>query len=84
MSRVRRNQLIERWAGQEWRLRQNRADAAAKVNKARRAGDPEEAPLFYGQDAGLITDLPPAAHIVDRIVTEAETIINARLPPHTR
>ena len=83
MSRARRNQLIERWAGQEWRLRQNRVDAAAKVNEARRAGDPEEAPLFYGQDAGLITDLPPAADIVDRIVHEAETIINTRLPPHT-
>ena len=83
MSRVKRNQLIDRWAGQEWRLRQHQADAAASVTEARQVGDVEEAPLFYGQDAGLIADLPPAADIVTRIVTEAETIINTHLPPHT-
>jgi NAD(P)H-dependent flavin oxidoreductase YrpB (nitropropane dioxygenase family) len=83
MSRVKRNRLIDRWAGQEWRLRQSQADATASVNAARRAGDLEEAPLFYGQDAGLITDLPRAADIVVRIVTEAEAIINTQLPPLT-
>jgi NAD(P)H-dependent flavin oxidoreductase YrpB (nitropropane dioxygenase family) len=83
MSRVKRNRLIDRWAGQEWRLRQSQADAAASVNAARRAGDLEEAPLFYGQDAGLITDLRPAADIVVRIVTEARAIINTQLPPLT-
>lgn len=81
MSRVKRNRLIDRWAGQEWGLRQNLAEAAEGAQDARRAGDPEEAPLFFGQDAGLIDDLPRAADIVVRIVTEAEEIINHHLPP---
>jgi NAD(P)H-dependent flavin oxidoreductase YrpB (nitropropane dioxygenase family) len=83
MSRVKRNRLIDRWAGQEWRLRQNLASAAEAVQDARRVGDTEEAPLFFGQDTGLINDLPPAADIVTRIVTEAEQIINNHLPPLT-
>ena len=83
MSRVKRNRLIDRWAGQEWALRQNLAEAAEAVWDARRVGDPEEAPLFFGQDAGLINDLPQAADIVARIVTEAAEIIDKHLPPLT-
>jgi NAD(P)H-dependent flavin oxidoreductase YrpB (nitropropane dioxygenase family) len=81
MSRVRRNRLIERWAGRELALQDNRAEVAESVQKARAAGDRQEAPLFYGQDAGLIHDLPTAAEIVARIVAEAEQIITEILPP---
>ncbi len=82
MSRVRRNRFVERWAGREWALRQDPSAAAAAVAMARQAGDPEEAPLFIGQDAGLIHDLPPAAEIVQRMVTEAEQILATRLPAY--
>lgn len=82
MSRVRRNRFIERWAGREWALRQNPSAVAAAVAAARKAGDPDEAPLFIGQDAGLIHDLPSAAEIVQRMVAEAEQIIGERLPKH--
>jgi NAD(P)H-dependent flavin oxidoreductase YrpB (nitropropane dioxygenase family) len=75
MSRVKRNQLIVRWSGNESALHQHRSEAQERVNKARMEGDRQEAPLFYGQDAGLITDLPSAAEIVHRIVSQAETII---------
>jgi NAD(P)H-dependent flavin oxidoreductase YrpB (nitropropane dioxygenase family) len=75
MSRVKRNQLIDRWTGREWALRQNLAAASENVRNARAAGDSEDAPLFYGQDAGLINDLPPAADIVGQIVAQAEDII---------
>ena len=81
MSRVKRNRLIERWAGQEWALRQNLAEVSEEVRKARATGNREEAPLFYGQDAGLINDIPSAADIVARIVTQAEDIITSGLPP---
>ncbi len=81
MSRVKRNRLVERWAGQEWALRQQRADASESVQTARQDGDPEEAPLFYGQDAGLINDIPPAADLVAQIVTQAENIIISGLLP---
>jgi enoyl-[acyl-carrier protein] reductase II len=72
MSRARRNRFIERWSGREWALRQNQAEALAAVQAARKAGDAEEAPLSFGQDAGLIHDILPAAQIVQRIVSEAE------------
>jgi len=80
MSRVKRNRFIERWAGREWALRQDVVAVAETVAAARRDGDVEEAPLFYGQDAGLIKDLPPAADIIERMVDEAEELISQRLP----
>ena len=80
MSRSRRNRFIERWAGREWALRQQRADALAGVQAARKSGDTNEAPLSMGQDAGLIHDILPAGEIVRRIAREAEQILAERLP----
>jgi NAD(P)H-dependent flavin oxidoreductase YrpB (nitropropane dioxygenase family) len=80
MTRSRRNNFIERWAGREWALRQNRAEAYLKLQAARQAGDVDEGPLSMGQDAGLIHDIPPAAEIVRRIAQEAEEILAQRLP----
>ena len=75
MSRSRRNRFIERWAGREWALRQQRADALAGVQAARKSGDTDEATLSMGQDAGLIHDILPAGEIVRRIAREAEQIL---------
>jgi NAD(P)H-dependent flavin oxidoreductase YrpB (nitropropane dioxygenase family) len=80
MSRARRNRFIERWSGREWALRQNQAQALAGILAARRAGDAEEAPLSFGQDAGLIHEILPAGQIVQRIVADAERILGERLP----
>jgi NAD(P)H-dependent flavin oxidoreductase YrpB (nitropropane dioxygenase family) len=80
MTRSRRNKFVERWAGREWALRQNRAEAIARLRAARDAGDVEEGPLSMGQDAGLIHDIPPAAEIVRRIAQEADEILSQRLP----
>ncbi len=80
MSRAKRNRFIERWAGREWTLRQYQADVLAKIRAARTAGDVDEAPLSYGQDAGLIKDIPSVREILRRIAAEAEEIISKRLP----
>ena len=80
MSRSRRNRFIERWAGREWALRQQRAEALADVQAARKSGDTNEAPLSMGQDAGLIHDILPAGEIVRRIAREAEQILAEKLP----
>ncbi|MGH6769766.1 MAG: NAD(P)H-dependent flavin oxidoreductase [Xanthobacteraceae bacterium] len=80
MSRSKRNGFIERWAGREWALRQQQAQALAAIQAARKAGDIHEAPLSMGQDAGLIHDIPPAAEIVRRIAAEAEEILAKRMP----
>jgi len=84
MSRTLRNGFIERWAGREWALRQCQAEALAAVQAAHNSGNADEAPLFIGQDAGLIHDIPPAAEIVSRIAREAEQILTQRLPPMVR
>lgn len=80
MSRGRRNRFIERWSGRESALRQHRADTLAGIMAARGSGDIEEAPLSYGQDAGLIDAIQPAGEIVRQIAEEAEQILKARLP----
>jgi len=79
MSRTLRNDFIERWAGREWALRQHQAEALAAVQAARNRGDADEAPLFIGQDAGLIHDIPTAVEIVHRIAREAEQILTQTL-----
>ena len=83
MSRVQRNAFIDRWAGREWALRQNLAEAAQQVRTARQTGDTDEVPLFFGQDAGLINDLPPAADVVLEMIAGAEEIISGVLPAKT-
>jgi NAD(P)H-dependent flavin oxidoreductase YrpB (nitropropane dioxygenase family) len=80
MTRSRRNRFVERWAGREWALRQNRAEAHARLREARQSGDVDEGPLSMGQDAGLIHDIVPAAEIVTRIAREAEEILRRKLP----
>src|SRR5262249_43494413 len=84
MTRSRRNKFIERWAGREWALRQNRAEAHAKLQAARKSGDVDEGPLSMGQDAGLIQHIVPAADIVGRSAREAEEILTRKLPALTK
>ncbi|MGH9367326.1 MAG: NAD(P)H-dependent flavin oxidoreductase [Thermoanaerobaculia bacterium] len=74
-SRVVRNRLIEEWSGREGELRARRTEIGARMLAAYRAGDGDYAPLFIGQDAGLIGALEPAGAIVERIVRDAEQIL---------
>jgi NAD(P)H-dependent flavin oxidoreductase YrpB (nitropropane dioxygenase family) len=80
MSRAKRNAFIEHWAGREWALRQHRAEVYAQVQAARQTGNVNNAPLSYGQDAGLIKNVLPAGEIVRQIAREAEEILSKRLP----
>ncbi len=79
MSRVARNKFIEQWAAREWTLRQRQSEAAVRIRAAYEFGDVEQAPLFYGQDAGLIHDIPSAGEIIRRMTSEAEHILTGRL-----
>jgi NAD(P)H-dependent flavin oxidoreductase YrpB (nitropropane dioxygenase family) len=80
MSRAQRNRFIERWAGREWAIRQDAAEIGKQVAAARAAGDVDNAPLSFGQDAGLIDSIKTVREVVQDIVTEAEKIIKDRLP----
>jgi NAD(P)H-dependent flavin oxidoreductase YrpB (nitropropane dioxygenase family) len=79
MIRAQRNRFIERWAGREWALRQYLHEAGQAVLEARRAGDADNAPLSFGQDAGLIDSIKGAEEVIHGIVAEAEEIIRGRL-----
>jgi NAD(P)H-dependent flavin oxidoreductase YrpB (nitropropane dioxygenase family) len=74
-SRVVRNRLIEEWAGREGELRASRSKVAAEMIAAFQSGDSSYAPLFIGQDAGLIDSILPAAEIVHRLVADAEAAL---------
>lgn len=79
MARAQRNKFIERWAGQEWALRQSYREVGKAALDARRAGDVDNAPLLFGQDAGLIDSIRPAGEIIEAMINEAEEIIKGRL-----
>jgi NAD(P)H-dependent flavin oxidoreductase YrpB (nitropropane dioxygenase family) len=78
-ARTWRNALIREWAGREWQLRHQRPLVAAAVASARAAGDAEHTPLLFGQDAGLIDTIEPAADVMTRMVRDAQAIITGRL-----
>ena len=80
MSRAQRNRFIERWAGREWAIRQNAAEVGKQVAAARAAGDVDNAPLSFGQDAGLIDSIKSVNDVVQDIIAEAEEILRVRLP----
>src|SRR5205085_8586814 len=72
------NDHARRWMGREVELLQNVQAVAAEYAAARAAGNFDIASDIAGEPVGLIHDIPPAAEIVDRIVTEAEQILAGR------
>jgi nitronate monooxygenase len=72
--RVLCNDFSERWRGREAELLQ-RDEEAARYAEARAAGDFSTAAVIAGEAVDLITEIPPAAEIVDRMVTEAADLV---------
>lgn len=72
------NDHARRWMGREVELMQNIEAVAAEYAAARAAGNFDIAAVIAGEAVGLIHDIPPAAEIVDRIVTEADQILAGR------
>src|SRR5438874_11113097 len=72
------NDHARRWMGREVELLQNVRAVAAEYAAAKAAGNFEVAAVIAGEAVGLIHDVPTAAEIVGRIVTEAEQILLGR------
>jgi len=72
------NDHARRWIGREVELMQNVQAVAAEYTAARAAGNFDIAAVIAGEAVGLIHDIPPAAEIIDRIVTEAGQILNGQ------
>lgn len=77
--RVLRNRHAERWLGREAEMSADIDRICDDYARARDEGDFDVAAVIAGQACGLITDIAPAGTIVERICSEAETIILERL-----
>ncbi|TMF87809.1 MAG: nitronate monooxygenase [Chloroflexi bacterium] len=76
--RVRRNRLLEDWLGREGEVRRHRNAIAARMRQAVAEDDAENGELNFGQVAGLIDAIEPAAEIVRRVAAEAEQLLTTR------
>ena len=72
------NDHARRWIGREVELLQNVGRVAVEYAAAKAAGNFDVAAVIAGEAVGLIHDIPPAAEIVERIVTEADQIMLGR------
>ncbi len=72
------NDHARRWMGREVELMQNVKAVAAEYAVAKAADNFDVAAVIAGEAVGLIHDIPPAAEIVGRIVTEADQILSGR------
>ncbi len=70
-ARIRRNAFVERWHGREAELQRQLAIEAPRYRQAAAAGDPEDTAVWFGEAAGLIHAIEPAAAIVQRMADEA-------------
>lgn len=70
-ARIRRNAFTNRWHGREDELEKSVSGEGPRYRKAFTEGDPENTAVWFGEAAGLIHSIDPAATIVERIADEA-------------
>ncbi|HET9576514.1 MAG TPA: nitronate monooxygenase [Usitatibacter sp.] len=75
-ARVRRNAFTSRWHGREDLLEQSAAVEGPRYRQAFAEGDPDHTGVWFGEAAGLIHAIEPAAAIVERMVGEAVRILD--------
>ena len=69
------NDQVRRWRGRELEMLQNVEAVAAEYSAAKRAENYDIAAVIAGEAAGLINDIPPAATIIEHIVSEARELL---------
>ena len=77
-ARVRRNAFTDRWHGREEALEAAVAVEGPRYRQAFEAGDPEQTAVWFGEAAGVIHSIEPAAAIVERMVREAAERLRTR------
>jgi nitronate monooxygenase len=70
-ARIRRNAFTERWHGREELLEQNVAIEGPRYRQAFMEGNPDDTGVWFGEAAGLIGSIEPAAAIIERMVADA-------------
>jgi NAD(P)H-dependent flavin oxidoreductase YrpB (nitropropane dioxygenase family) len=77
-ARIRRNAFTDRWHGREDELEANVAIEGPRYRQAFADGDPDNTGVWFGEAAGLIHAIEPAAVIVERMVAEAAIHLTRR------
>jgi len=77
-ARIRRNAFTGRWHGREEALEAAVDEEGPRYAHAVQAGDPEEAAVWFGEAAGLVHAIEPAAEIVERMAAEAIARLRAQ------
>lgn len=70
-ARIRRNTFTDRWHGREEALEQSIAVEGPRYRQAFMDGDPDNTGVWFGEAAGLIASIEPAAAIIDTMVADA-------------
>jgi nitronate monooxygenase len=73
--RVLQNDFSEKWRGREADLLQHQDEESERYAAARAAGDFDTAAVIAGEVVDLITDIPSAAEIVERMMTTATKLL---------
>ena len=76
--RVLKNGFVDKWHGRETEMEKNIDVEREKFWNAFLAGDAENTGVLMGEVSGIITDAPPAARIVERMVAEACGLLSGR------
>jgi nitronate monooxygenase len=72
--RTLRNVFLDRWRGREAELEADE-DAKAAYREAVARGDLAVVPIWAGEGIDLVTDLVPAAELVERLAAETESAL---------
>ena len=73
--RVYRNRLVREWDGRDADILAHREELASDVAFARAREDPEMSSVYFGQGAGHVAAIRPAADVVREICDGAERIL---------
>jgi nitronate monooxygenase len=78
--RVRRNAFTEEWTGREVELTARRAEFAPPEgsNPFAESPDPDRDSVLYGQSAAFVSEMRPAAEVLEDITSAAEEILRSR------
>ena len=77
-ARVLVNEFIRRWHGRESELAVVADQEAAKYRAGWIEGDPEKSNTFVGEVVGLIRSIEPAADIIERLMHDAEDLLQSK------
>jgi nitronate monooxygenase len=73
-----RNAFVEEWQGREDELRARLDEVAPTVAEAAQRRDPDRTAIYFGQGAGAIDRIRPAADVIAQICDDAERILRER------